>query len=104
MACRPKLAAWENAGKRCRIELASHGSPSMGIVRFGDARHRAGKFAARHLGHAHHRSDSFADAEGFRLRHIELNADHIALHQGEQEGAAGAATGHSNAVDGNRRA
>src|SRR6202022_3226947 len=43
----------------------------------------------RYLGHAHNRLHSWGNAEGFVLRHVNLDADHVAVHQGEQEGTAG---------------
>ena len=59
------------------------------LQRIGDARHRAGKVTAGHFRHADDGLDPRRDAEGLVLRHVELDADHVALHHGEHEGAAG---------------
>ena len=53
-----------------------------------DPRHLAGKRPIRNLGDAHHGGHSRPQPERRILRHIYLDADHGALHDGEHEGAA----------------
>src|SRR4029077_8703867 len=58
------------------------------LQRVGDARHGSGELAARHLRYAHYGLYAGSDAEGFILRHVKLDADRVAVHQGKQERAA----------------
>jgi len=48
-----------------------------------------GKGAIRYLGHANHRVNSWSNSECRILRHVDLSADDVALHQCEHERAAG---------------
>ena len=68
-----------------------------GLQRVGDARHLSGKVAAGHFRHADDRFNAGRDAEGFVLRDVKLDAEHVALHQGEQERAAGCVRLHERA-------
>ena len=62
--------------------------PRAGLQRVRDPRHLAGECATRDFGHAHDRIDPRAQSERLILRHVDLGADHVALHDGEHERAA----------------
>ena len=59
-----------------------------GLQRVGDPRHLAGEGAVGDLGNAHDCLDPGSQPERLVLRHIDLGADHVALHDGEHERAA----------------
>src|SRR3954453_8380379 len=59
------------------------------LQRISDTRHRTGEGAIRDFGHMHDRVHPWGQSEGLILRDKHLSTDHVALHDGEHEGAAG---------------
>ena len=79
------------------VDLGLQG-PRAGLQRARDARDGAAKLDAGHLGNAHDGADPLLQAERLVLRHIELDADHVAVHHGEHRHAAGGVGLHQAAV------
>ena len=64
-------------------------APRPRLQRIGDPRHFAMKGEVGHRGHAKDRLDAWLDAKGFILRHINPNADLVAVGHRKHGGAAG---------------
>src|SRR3954452_12151706 len=59
-----------------------------GLQRISDTRHRSRESTTRDFGHLYDRVHPRRQSEGLILRDKDLSTDHVALHDGEHEGAA----------------